>query len=229
LVSSQTGFNQYFRYVLPSLPYAFVWISKVAGPRMWAGPGVYVGAGALVCTIVSSLWCFPHNLSYFNEIVGGPLQGHKHLLDANIDSGQDLWHLRRWLDGHPEAVPICIHPLRHIPPRHYGLDYCLPPTGPPTHRDMPDSAFRDFGPQPGWYAISIHRIHHRSLNYDYFLRIRPVARAGYSINIYHITLEQANRVRREEGLPEIGEDQQLCRRLTGTQGANDERRNDGSR
>jgi hypothetical protein len=37
--------------------------------------------------------------------------------------------------------------------------------------------------------------------YTYFKNFEPVARAGYSIYIYHITPEEANRVRRAMGLP----------------------------
>jgi hypothetical protein len=44
--------------------------------------------------------------------------------------------------------------------------------------------------------------------YTYFQHFRPVATAGYSIYIYHITLDEANRVRRELGLPELPADWQ---------------------
>jgi len=43
-------------------------------------------------------------------------------------------------------------------------------------------------------------------NYEYFLRFNPIATAGYSIYIYHITLDEANRVRRELGLAELPPD-----------------------
>jgi len=43
-------------------------------------------------------------------------------------------------------------------------------------------------------------------DYSYFLRLQPVAMAGYSIYIYHITRDEANRVRRELGLPELREE-----------------------
>ena len=206
LVSSQTGFNRYFRYVLPSFPFIFIWISRIARPmKVWHGLRLYVGTVALVWMVLSSLWCFPHNMSYFNEVVGGPMRGHDHLIDANIDWGQDLWRQREWLDAHPEARPICLHTLNHIRTRHYGFEHSRPPPGPQPHCDS--SWAMSFGPHPGWYAMSIHRIHHRSLNYHYFLRFRPVAMVGYSIYIYHITLDEANRFRREQGLPELREDQ----------------------
>jgi hypothetical protein len=38
-------------------------------------------------------------------------------------------------------------------------------------------------------------------DYDYFRMIEPVARAGYSILIYHLTLEDANQLRSRLHLP----------------------------
>jgi hypothetical protein len=119
---------------------------------------------------------------------GGPTGGHYHLIDANIDWGQDMWYLKRRLDRHPEAHPLQLSCYTIIDPKYFGIESSKPP--------------RD-GPQPGWYAMSVHSIHSRTENYLYFLRFRPVAMAGYSIYIYYITLEEANRMRREQGLPEI--------------------------
>jgi hypothetical protein len=55
---------------------------------------------------------------------------------------------------------------------------------------------------PGWYALSVNDIYGQS-KYGYFLNFRPVAMAGYSIYIYHITADEANRVRTESGLKEL--------------------------
>jgi hypothetical protein len=46
--------------------------------------------------VASSLWVYPHSLSYFNESIGGPLNGPKHLLGSNVDWGQDLRYLISW-------------------------------------------------------------------------------------------------------------------------------------
>lgn len=48
-------------------------------------------SAVLICWLVnSSLWIYPHSLSYFNESTGGPLNASKHLLGSNVDWGQDL-------------------------------------------------------------------------------------------------------------------------------------------
>ena len=49
--------------------------------------------------IVSSVWIYPHSLSYFCEFIGGPIHGPEHLLGSNVDWGQDLIYARRWYDN----------------------------------------------------------------------------------------------------------------------------------
>jgi hypothetical protein len=208
LVSSQTGFSRYFRYVLPCFPFAFIWISKVARSitlRHWTV--MAIGGAALAWSMGSSLWYYPHGMSYFNELAGGATSGHYHLVDANIDWGQDMWYLKRWLDKHPEARPLHLAHLSFVHPRHFGINYKRPPEGPQpgVRYTESDGNIEQLGPRPGWYAMSVHRIHSNTENYLYFLRFRPTAMAGYSIYIYHITLEEANRVRRDLGLPELKE------------------------
>ena len=80
LVSSQTGFSHHLRYVLPIFPFAFVWISRLArDTRVVGSPMKYLRATGVVWSVASSLWIYPHSLSYFNELVGEPKHGHEHL------------------------------------------------------------------------------------------------------------------------------------------------------
>lgn len=89
IVSSQTGFSCHMRYVLPLFPFLFVWISKVGKAIDLGHRVVAMCAGiAVAWSVVSSLSVYPHSLSYFNELVGGPRGGPAHLLDSNIDWGQ---------------------------------------------------------------------------------------------------------------------------------------------
>jgi Dolichyl-phosphate-mannose-protein mannosyltransferase len=94
LVSSQTGFNHHLRYVLLIFPFAFIWISGVAVVMEGSWKARLLVGGATVWAAVSSLCVYPHSLSYFNELVGGPRQGHAYLLESNIDWGQDLLFLK---------------------------------------------------------------------------------------------------------------------------------------
>ncbi len=58
-------------------------------------------------------------------------------------------------------------------------------------------------PEPGWYALSVNYLYDREKQYRYFLELEPVAIIGYSIYVYHLTEEDANRMRKELGLSEV--------------------------
>jgi len=187
LVSSQTGFSRHLRYVLPILPFGFIWTSQIA--QSFAGTNRKIAAlvvAAMSWSVGSSLWVYPHSLSYFNELVGGPVGGHAHVVDSNIDWGQDLFFLKRWLDEHPEARPLWLDVFGILNPAHVGIEASPPPSA----------------PTPGWYAISVHQLRGQP-KYAFLLQSQPEAMAGYSIYIYHIGLEEANRVRRELGLNQL--------------------------
>lgn len=201
MVSAQTGFSHHMRYVLGMFPFAFVWVSRVGrsfalGHHRMAA----LTAAALTYSVCSSLSVYPHSLSYFNESVGGPLGGDWHLIDSNIDWGQDLFSLKRWLRDHPEADPIRVAYFPTvIDPALAGIRYQWPPMDPRTTKMFSIAAY-DVGPRPGWFAVSVVEARAALNQYAYFLELEPVARAGYSIRIYHITPDEAARVRRKLGL-----------------------------
>ena len=205
-VSSQTGFSEHMRYVLPIFPFVFIWVARVAvvfdrgqwksSPARRAGRTIVVTA--LLWSIGSSLWVYPHSLSYFNELVGGPTGGPNHLIHSNVDWGQDLLKLKRWLDEHPEARPLKLAYFGYFDPKYAGIEYTAPEPIATTEEgaDSPKKI------PPGWYAISVNFV--RGLPYfaykgdgtkvSYgqgalvpFQDRKPVAMAGYSIYIYHVT------------------------------------------
>jgi 4-amino-4-deoxy-L-arabinose transferase-like glycosyltransferase len=285
LVSCQTGFSVHSRYVIPALPFLFVWISKMGralepwddtidltqrrkdAKAGWLFAPWRLGARirdwflsrrqpvlavlvifALAWSIASSLSIYPRSLSYFNELAAilptsadasypkpigehdkqqrilskikwaisaGPRNGPRHLLDSNIDWGQDLFYLKDWLDEHPNVRLDGVAYWGSYPATLVGISETPKPPiaaqqgDSPIFADQAMGAVRgksgqppdDFGPKPGWYALSVNYICGRDRQYRYFLNFEPVAMAGYSIYIYHITLDEANRVRRKLGLP----------------------------
>jgi len=218
-VSSQTGFSQHMRYVLPAFPFVFVWVGRLA-PALSRGGGqshfalralqnrdsprrlsdrILTGAtcGALAWSIGSSLWVYPHSLSYFNELAGGPTGGPGHLIHSNVDWGQDLLYLKRWLDEHPEARPLKLAYFGYFDPIHAGIEYTAPDEVPPAG----DGECVTAKIPPGWYAISVNFV--RGFPYLVYKgdgtktllppnalvalqSLKPVAMAGYSIYIYHV-------------------------------------------
>jgi hypothetical protein len=220
LVSSQTGMNHHMRYVLPIFPFVIISTSRLGavlanGSWKTKVPVTF----CLTWGVVSSLSIFPHSLSYFNEAAGGPDNGHFHLVDSNIDWGQDLLFLKNWLDRHPEAGPIRLAYFNVIDPGVIGIEFTLPPAGfVPSGDEHTPTERSKLGPMPGYFAVSVNYL--RGLrftapdgtgnrqaigrsDYQYFLRFQPVAKAGWSIYIYHITLDQANGVRKELALQPV--------------------------
>ncbi len=211
LVSSQTGFSRNFRYVLPAFPLLFIWISKVAwyAERRPRTVGMLVTA-AIAWLVASSLWVYPHSMSYFNEIAGGPRNGHRFLLHANVDWGQDAHLLRQWWERHPE-----VKPLHSLSRNTFGDDLLTANDEDGLGASLKTLTFgsigeeneiEEFVPNPGWYAVSVHRIHDPKDHFGAFRRFQPVASIGYSIWLYHIALDEANRVRQEFGLAELTKD-----------------------
>ncbi len=200
VVSSQTGFNHHLRYVLPAFPLLIVLTGRLGGllaPGRRLGSGLIVGA--LAWGVISSVRVHPHELSYFNEAAGGPANGSAHLVDSNIDWGQDLLELKRWLDQHPEARPLRLAYYNLIDPRVVGVDFTLAPPF-PIRRDVTGHP-SDGRPDPGYYAVSVNFLRGSAFtapdgqgglhqvaagNYAGFGQLRPIAWAGYSIAIYRV-------------------------------------------
>lgn len=191
-VSSQTGFSRSLRYVLPAWPLILVWLGR--GGQFVQGAFLshtvrsrrLIGAAvlfALQATLMSSAATFPHSLSYFHELVGGPGQGHRYLLDANIDWDQDLLFLKRWYDLHPHARPFHLTRYGFTSPRIAGIhSHPIPRnrTGRPGKAPEPGS--------DGWFAISVNELFgERSREYAWVQALPLVDRAGYSILIFHET------------------------------------------
>jgi hypothetical protein len=73
--------------------------------------------------VSSSVWIYPHSLSYFNESVGGPRNGANHLLGSGVDWGQDLRYLKQWLERFANGRPVYLAYFGHFDPKNIGIDY----------------------------------------------------------------------------------------------------------
>jgi hypothetical protein len=211
LVSSQTGMNNHMRYLLPLFPFVVISTGKLActwGHRH--GKAGLAGVALVSWVVGSSLVTYPHSLSYFNEASGGPENGPAHLVDSNLDWGQDLLFLKDWLEEHPQARPLGLAYFGAADPRSVGIDFRLPAWGPGGLTPEEATSSPGPGPHPDYYAVSVNYVRGMSFPapdgrggwrlvpfhaYEYFRHFRPVARAGYSILIYHITPAEANAVR----------------------------------
>ena len=140
LVSSQTGFNHHLRYVYPSLALSFVAMGQAWIPTQSSTPVIgdlgrsmffpcsfrfrrclpATAALLLGYSVVSTACTYPHHLCYFNDLVGGPQNGSKHLLGSNVDFGQNSLLLKQWLIAEQPRRVILIQPRMNLA-EHYGV------------------------------------------------------------------------------------------------------------
>jgi hypothetical protein len=107
------------RYVLFLEPMLAVWIGRLLAnpPPPWVRRTVAIACLSLA-GITFTTW--PHYLPYFNWASGGPDNGHRWLLDSNLDWGQDLIALRRYMERE-QIEEIDLAHFGRIPPAVYGI------------------------------------------------------------------------------------------------------------
>jgi 4-amino-4-deoxy-L-arabinose transferase-like glycosyltransferase len=133
------------RHILPLYPALFVLAGAAAAWWTWR-PARWLTGAALVWLAAVNLWIHPHYLAYFNELIGGPANGHKYLADSNIDWGQDLLRLAEYGRKHPDE-PIHLAYFGSANPAYYGIRCTALPS------------YWPFGPRsdlsPGTYVVSV--------------------------------------------------------------------------
>jgi len=217
VVSMKSGFSHHSRYILPCVPFVFIWISQLTRlihaahvamrdhfsrratcrslkreTRISTALGI-LAASLMSWALVSSLWVYPHSLSYFNCFVGGPRSGPNHLINSNIDWGQDLLFLEQWNGERSQDVPVHLAFYNFFNP----FDLEIAGTASWSHKRGESSA--DVQIADGFYAISVnllfefpwyvrdaeglrYRIDTRPL--AHLRSVEPVGWAGYSIRIF---------------------------------------------
>jgi hypothetical protein len=197
-VSLTSELNLGYRYILPVLPFLLVLAGRVgrwAASRVaaWRGAGRVALSAAMVACLGWSVWSglaiYPHYLAFYNEIAGGPDGGWRYLVDSNVDWGQDLKGLKRWMEEHG-VDRIKLGYVGEAHPPYYGIDFEPLPSSPDRweHPLYHDLYYAD--PAPGLYAISANLIQGRNLvdpqTYSWFREREPMDKVGYSIFIYEV-------------------------------------------
>jgi hypothetical protein len=127
-----------------------------------------------------TLWIHPHYLTYFNQVVGGASRGYRYASGSNLDWGQDLHGLKRFVEAEGEEKIQLLY-FGSVDPAVYGINY-----------EVPLESIR-----PGLLAVSVSLYHQPYAMYDHgiFRQVGPVDRntlgtpiatVGNSIHIYRI-------------------------------------------
>ena len=146
-----------------------------------------LGALCLFAVVECSAIC-PDYLAFFNQCIGGPRNGYKYLVDSNLDWGQDLKGLKRWMNQN-NVSHINLSYFGTADPAYYKID-CTHLPGAPFYalqlQKMPQL--------PGFVAVSATNL--RGVYFDErwrsfywpLLDMQPVAVIGHSIFVYWVTV-----------------------------------------
>jgi hypothetical protein len=179
------------RYVLPVIPFAILFASQAARWFDFKRFPIRSVTTILLTTAMSlSIRYQPEHLAYFNELAGGPIGGREHLLDSNLDWGQDLGGLKQYLDDHPGPTgdsEIGLAYFGTVPPAVLGMRYTIPTAGIPQPGRYAVSVNFEQG-RPHWVRTPAGKIQPVDIGqFSYFSAFQPVARIGYSIDVFELT------------------------------------------
>lgn len=182
-------FNIGHRHLLLILPLLTVFIGRL-GPWLaerkpdWR----YATGGLIVWLAFSTLRVHPHYLAYFNELVG-PQDGYRVLVDSNLDWGQDLPALERYVQEH-EVPFLYLSWFGESRPEQYDIPQRYIPSKPDQLSDLFTRVYHPDYPPPGLYAISATNLQGVLFDdkdiFDYFRQREPIAQPGYSIQVYEV-------------------------------------------
>ncbi len=124
--------NNVFRYLFPTYVLWILGASQII--FVAAKPKEAIFAALFVYLFLTSFFSFPYDLSYTNELTGIPPYGYKYLSDSEIDWGQDLGRLGKWLkENSLDKETITLSYLGTADPEYYSIKYQ------PLHYDMLNS------------------------------------------------------------------------------------------
>jgi hypothetical protein len=189
-IAMTSALNIGVRHILPVYPFAIM-LAALGAESLRRGlrsRGAIVVACILAAGIGEYALAYPNTLAFFNVFAGGGRNGFRSLADSNVDWGQDLKPLKKWMDANGVAH-INLAYFGTAEPKYYGIDctYIWGTTIPGVTPSM-------MGPPrlPGYVAISVtllDGVPFQPEQRDFYKPLRdqePVADIGHSIRVYRV-------------------------------------------
>lgn len=174
------------RHALPAFPLLAIGASPwLAGPierllsRSRAAKdlaGAAVSVALLGWFAWSSVSIAPRYLEYFNELAGGPENGHRWLIDSNLDWGQDLLRLRAYMKAH-RLRKVNLAYFGRVDPRVYDIQFTPLVKGESHGISVVSASFLMGRPYWIWFAPSDLEWAHQGA-YTWLQGEKPIARVG---------------------------------------------------
>lgn len=189
-IAMTSSLNIGVRHVLPVYPFAIMvgvlgaeWLRRARGVR-----GAVILTCILMAGAVEYALAYPNTLAFFNAFAGGGRNGFRYLADSNVDWGQDLKPLKKWMEANGVGH-INLAYFGTAEPKYYGMDvtYLWGTTIPGVTPSM-------MGPPrlPGYVAISVtllDGVPFAADQRDFYKPLRdqePLADIGHSIRVYRV-------------------------------------------
>ena len=192
--SLMSNLNIGVRHLLPAFPFTILLVSKTT--ISWLKQP-YLRLKYLLLAIlifwqaISVLSIYPHFLAYANEIAGGPNNLYIYTVDSNLDWGQDLKRLKKWVENPPAGGridKIYVDYFGGGDTKYYLGEKFVPWNGTKNSKEFPkgnylavSATFLQGGrgePVPGFNQPYGH--------YRWLDKYEPIAKIGYSIFVYYI-------------------------------------------
>jgi hypothetical protein len=176
------------RLILPALPFGLL-IAGAAVKRLIESRKAALAVLAASWLFVQTASVYPNGISYFNELAGGPSNGSRFLSDSNIDWGQSLPELDRYMRSHRIPSVHLAYFGNDIPWRFFRDGEALGVPVPWSEGMVKEKMVRL---EPGYYAVSATLLSGQFFpppqrNYfDPLANRHPVAVIGHSIHLYKV-------------------------------------------
>lgn len=195
ITSLTSHLNIGVRHLLPVFPFTFLLVSAAIihllnGLKLGVKRYIYIVLGILLLwQAISVISIYPHFLAYFNEMVGGPDKGYIYVVNSNLDWGQDLKRLKKWVDENlPAGRQVYVDYFGGGDVKYYLKEKFAPWWGTRNPAELTkgsylavSASFLQGGrakPAPGF-----------DQPFDYYLWLNqytPITKIGYSIFVYRI-------------------------------------------
>ena len=178
------------RHLLPVFPFTMLLVGGNIA-KLLKAPFLkikYLILGALILwQVFSVLSVYPHFLAYFNEIVGGPNNGYIYTVDSNLDWGQDLKRLQKWVEQ-KNIDKIYVDYFGGGDAGYYLKEKYLPWQGNWSPNDFPKENYLAVSATflQGGRGLPVAGFNQSWGYYLWLDKYQPVAKIGYSIFVYYI-------------------------------------------
>ncbi len=174
--SMTSHLNLGVRHVLPVYPFVAIgvgWLaSHIVSPYTRAFRAALVGI--LTVLAASFIIAWPNFLAYFSESVGGSANGHRYLVDSNLDWGQDLGKLKQYL-ALRQIEDVALVYFGSVDIDYFGFERVYLPT---TDEVETGATFN------GVAAVSVTALLSKEREYGWLLDYEPSATIGWSMWVY---------------------------------------------